>query len=121
MEEMVTWLTKALKDKGWSLRELGRRANISHATISNILSGQSNPGLDFCIGIAKAFNIPTENVMRMAGILPTTNTSTKLEELTFLYEQLNESDKDSILTMVRGYVNERTSKYPDTKGDIDNM
>ena len=38
--------------------------------INGIINGQTNPGLDFCRGIARAFNMPLEDVFRRAGILP---------------------------------------------------
>lgn len=68
--EMGIWLSKELEKRGWTYRETGRRAGISHVTISNIISGQQNPGLDFCTGIAKALGMPPETVMRKAGLIP---------------------------------------------------
>ena len=38
--------------------------------MQQVLSGTTNPGLDFCRGIARAFKLPLEDVFRLAGILP---------------------------------------------------
>lgn len=52
------------------MRELARRAGLTHVTISNVLNGARNPGVEFCLGVAKAFYEPPEIVFRRAGILP---------------------------------------------------
>lgn len=69
-DNLVDWITEEIKNRGWSIRELARRANLSHATISNILAQQTNPGFDFCVGIASAFDVPAEYVLRKAKLLP---------------------------------------------------
>lgn len=38
--------------------------------LDKVIGGFANPGLDFCRGIARAFNMPLEDVFRRAGILP---------------------------------------------------
>lgn len=68
--EFAEWLEKRLERKGWTLRELAQRAGLTHAAISNVLNGQRNPGLKFCLGIADALDEPPEFVMRRAGLLP---------------------------------------------------
>jgi transcriptional regulator with XRE-family HTH domain len=111
-DELVTWLTEELEKRSWSFRELGRKAGISHATISNIVSGQSKPGLDFCVSIAKAFNVPAETVLRRAGLLQARPDATPgLRELNFLYEQLDPPAQENILKMMRGYVREVQAGY----------
>ncbi len=35
-----------------------------------VISGHANPGPDFCLGVARAFNQPPEKVFRAAGLLP---------------------------------------------------
>lgn len=111
-DDLVTWITEELEQRGWSFRELGRRAGISHATISNIVSGQSRPGLDFCSSVARAFNVPAETVLRRAGLLQArSDTTPDLRELTFLYDQLEPTEQANVLRMIRGYVREVQSAY----------
>ena len=66
----TTWLSRELDERGWSQSEAARRGQISGTMISMVLSEQARPGLDFMRGIARAFNIPLEDVFRLAGVLP---------------------------------------------------
>lgn len=67
---MSFWLSDELNSRGWSIRELARRAGISHTTVADVLSEQRKPTAEFCIAIAKALNVPEESTLRRAGILP---------------------------------------------------
>jgi transcriptional regulator with XRE-family HTH domain len=69
-EEFMSWLTNELQQRGWSVRELARRAGVSHGAINNVLNGYSNAGPDLCTAIARAFHMPVETVFRQAGLLP---------------------------------------------------
>jgi len=64
------WLVNEVERHGWSYAELARRANLSGATISLVVNEQKNPGLEFCLGVAQALDVPPENVLRYAGLLP---------------------------------------------------
>lgn len=66
---LSTWLANELKTRGWSIRELARRANISHTTIADVLSGQRAPTWDFCATIARTLGEQPENILRLAGLL----------------------------------------------------
>lgn len=68
--DLTEWLDGERQARGWSLRELGRRAGVSHAQVSHVLSGSAIPGWDFCVGMARALGLPPEDVMRRAGLLP---------------------------------------------------
>lgn len=50
-------------------RQLAIIAGLSPGTISHVLGGSRNPGLDFCEKIAEAFDIPTILVLEKAGII----------------------------------------------------
>ncbi len=58
-----SWLVGAIRDKGWSQAELARRANVSPAAISDVISGRRNVGNDLAIAIANAFRFPPEEVL----------------------------------------------------------
>ncbi len=64
------WLEEELKHRNITQSELARRAGVTRAAMSGILSGARGPGVDLCQGIAKAFKLPPEEVYRAAGILP---------------------------------------------------
>ena len=109
---LVDWLTEEIEDRGWSLRELGRRSGLSHATISNILSSQTKPGLDFCIGIARALDVSAESVLRRADLLPRRTEETEARrEMLYLFDQLTEETQETVITMLRGYVRETAVPY----------
>lgn len=44
------------------MRELARRASLSNAYVSNVLSGKQEPGAKFYQGIARAFGVTLESV-----------------------------------------------------------
>lgn len=66
----VSWLAEELEGRGWSIRELARRAKISHTTVSQVLSHQREPTWEFCAQIAQALDVLPETVFRKAGLLP---------------------------------------------------
>jgi transcriptional regulator with XRE-family HTH domain len=86
--ELATWLVKELDNRGWSQRELGRRAGIAGATVSRVIAGDQNPGWDFCLAIAKAFGEEPMTVFDMAGLLekPASKTSPQPETDAMIYE-----------------------------------
>lgn len=71
------WLDRELQARGWSQSEAARRGEMSSQMVNALVNGQSNPGLDSCQGIARAFNMPLEDVFRMAGILPAQSKPTR--------------------------------------------
>ena len=81
------WLVSVMEEKGWSKSEMARRAHISPAAISDILSGRRDPGLLVCQGIAKALKVPPEEVLRHAGLIPEGETE-KEDRSRLLYSRL---------------------------------
>lgn len=69
-EQFVTWLNRELDQRGWSRSEAARRGEISASMMDKVIGGFSNPGIEFCNGVSRAFKIPLEDVFRLAGILP---------------------------------------------------
>lgn len=67
---MLTWIDTEMRRRGWGNNELARQMGMSHAGVSKVLTGQNSISCEFCIGIAKAFDIPPEQVLRKAEILP---------------------------------------------------
>ena len=68
--DFVNWLIENVHSRGWSYSELARRIDMSSGTISMVASGVQEPSFEFCLGVAKAFDLPPDQVLRRAGLLP---------------------------------------------------
>jgi transcriptional regulator with XRE-family HTH domain len=64
------WLQSELDRRGWRATELARRADLDDGIISRALSGARVPSVGSLEKIAAALDIPIEEVLRPAGILP---------------------------------------------------
>lgn len=94
------WINDELGKKGWSQRELARRAKVSHATISRVIAGQVEPTFDFCAAIAAQFGEMPEYVFRKAGLLPELpggDNSPLVSRLTEVVKRLPLEDQADIL------------------------
>ena len=68
------WVENELQKRGWSQRELVRRAKrlgykISSGQLSHIISGTRQAGPEACIAIAHALGVSREEVFRARGWL----------------------------------------------------
>lgn len=61
------WITQELDRRRWSRREAARRGDLSGSILDKVISGESQPGMTFYKGIAKAFNISLVDVLIRAG------------------------------------------------------
>ena len=68
--KLIPWLITALDNRGWSQRELARRAGKSQSNISDVLSGKTAPTLEFCAAIAGPLGVPLDDVLILAGLKP---------------------------------------------------
>jgi transcriptional regulator with XRE-family HTH domain len=106
--ELEVWLTKQLKERRLSMSELGRKSNISHSTISRVLSGKQPPTSDFCKAISGALNVPQVEVEILAGILPKPpGWSPESEEWNALFHQLTEEERANVMTLGRSMAGRR--------------
>ena len=98
------WLLSELDERGLSYSEAARRGGISHARISQVISG-GNPGPEFCLGVADALNLPALTVFQKAGLLPSeSKTSSKGREALHLFEKLSLAQQELVLTQIRALV-----------------
>ncbi len=103
MSELATWLSAELERRGWSIRELARRADISHASISSVISGQYSPSWDFCASIAPALDRQVEDVFRLAGLLPSLPSPVAEEqEAVAILRELSAGELATVMRMLRG-------------------
>ena len=96
------WLDRELAERGWSQSEAARRGRISASTVQQVVAGTTRPGVKLCQAIARAFDLPVEEVMRKAGLLPTVTANDRQAsaELCKKIDKLSESDRQIILSMV---------------------
>lgn len=98
MEDFSKWLLGELNKRGWTQAELARRAEITPAQISRVLSRTQQPGPDTCAGIARALAITPEEVLRRAGYLPTEPPEVAEEKrLQYLFRRLSPSARKETL------------------------
>lgn len=102
MTILSDWLTTELAERGWSMRELARRSGISTAQISDVISGNANPGVKFCQAIAKGLGVPPTEIFRLAGHLPARSNLSladvpRLQEFVERFARLPRQSQDRII------------------------
>jgi transcriptional regulator with XRE-family HTH domain len=101
--DFFTWITEETEKRGWGYSELGRKAGLSPATLSLVLSGQRKVSLSFCKGIAKAFGEPPEKILRLAGLLPPEPAPAKNEDqFLAVFRLLTAQQQNFLLDSARG-------------------
>jgi transcriptional regulator with XRE-family HTH domain len=69
MNSIAALINTEIDRRGWSLRQVADKADVSHTTIVDLANGSRAPTLKTCQALALAFDIPVEEVVRMAGLL----------------------------------------------------
>lgn len=101
--ELVDWLTSKIDAQGWSMREVARRAGMSHTTVSLVLSMQQKPTWDFCAGIAKVFDVSEDTLFVMAGLRKPLPPAVEEEnEAIAILRSLQVSARHTVMNMLRG-------------------
>ncbi len=103
MENRTNWLDQLLIELDWTPAELARAADLDSAVISNIRNDRRDIGIDTAVAIAKATNIPPEDILRRAGKLPP---EPDIEEgikkqILSEFSGLSREDKTEVLTYMR--------------------
>jgi len=114
-DDLATWLSDQIKERGWSMREVARRAGVSHTTIIKVVDGQVVPDVSTARGIARAFGVPAETVLRKAGILTDGSQVSGETELLMYFRLLDEKDQRRVLSVVRGFWEGSTGNDPTRK------
>jgi len=96
--DFVDWLKKELEKRDWSQADLARLSKISPTQIGRILLRERNAGTDALIAIADALNLPPEEVLRAAGVLPPKSERTeKIEKIHHIFDQLPPEEQDKLI------------------------
>lgn len=101
MTEFTHWLKIELSRRGWSQAELARRAGLSKSGVSYVLTGARIPGALTVAAIARALDLPEDQVFEKAGLLSATIESPGANELLHLFTQLSLTDQEEIIEFVR--------------------
>lgn len=101
-KDFVPWLQSKLDANHWSQNKLAKEAGITSGMMSKIMSGL-RPGLTACQGIARAFSVDPNVVLRLAGHITTkpSDPDPRDSELVALFHQLSEEARDDELAKFR--------------------
>ena len=72
MPVLADWLAEELKARGWSMRELARRSEISHTLVADVMGGRW-PSWDFCAAIARPLGMSPVEIFLIDGRLTVTD------------------------------------------------
>ncbi len=90
------WLTEELNRRNWSIRELGRRSDISHSWIAKVTKGQE-PDWNFCAAIGPPLGFSPVEMLLIAGKLTS-------EDVTKAFPMLSVKDvgtTEKVISVVR--------------------
>lgn len=73
MNSIASLINVETERRGWSLRQVAEKARVSHTTIVELANGSRQATLKTCQALALAFNMPVEELVRMAELLPSRN------------------------------------------------
>lgn len=106
METFAEWLKLEIHHRRWSQAELARQTGTSTGLVSYIAKGKRAPSTNFCVALAKAFDLPAEVVLQRAGLvpLPEDNHDALYKEICALVERLPTRKKEILIHMVRALV-----------------
>jgi transcriptional regulator with XRE-family HTH domain len=111
MASFADWLTTELETREWSQSELARRAGVSTAAVSDILSGRRNVGTELATAIADALKIPQDDVYIAAGLLrPKRDRNSIIEQIIHEVQERPEAEQREFLSYIRFMNNQRKKK-----------
>jgi transcriptional regulator with XRE-family HTH domain len=93
---------KLLRETGWGPREIGRRADLSHTLISNIMNLGEQPSFDTCVALAPILGKSPVTLIYMAGLLPKPPDWTPdMEETRSILSRLSEEDRRAMMAFAK--------------------
>jgi transcriptional regulator with XRE-family HTH domain len=110
-DDFLEWVQNMLAKRNWSQAELARRGGITASAVSKLMTRQQRqPGKDMLSAIARAFDMPVEDVYRIAGEFPAKYDDDPLtKEAEFLMSQLPEDMRQQAVNFIR-FLSEQEKK-----------
>lgn len=110
MNKFSEWLDAQMQAKNLSQSQLAKRAGVTRSAINGILREARGPGVDLLQGLARALDIPIEEVYRAASILPPKFTKNELiERIIHEMNGLPPEDKQDVMDYIE-MIRQRTEK-----------
>jgi len=82
------------------------------------MTGVRNPGLDFCVSVARAFNMRPEDVLYRAGLLPSPPPPVREEEQALrFFRRLGTQARNYILTTLAALAGQNRSVIADMRAE----
>ena len=104
---LVIWINDEIKDRGWSMRELARRADMSPTAIRMVLSGQRDPTWNWCAKVARALRVPEVDFFRFAGLLPSNPQNVaEIKEILRCYDRMTRRAQRQFCALARTLADE---------------
>ena len=70
MGDFAAWLSTEMEGQGLSFQQVAQRVGLSDTVLTGIMDGRMRPSADICQRIAIVLDIPPEEVLGHAGLLP---------------------------------------------------
>ena len=100
--EFSSWIQKNLDQRGMTQADLARGSGLTSAAVSRIMDGSRGVGPDASRAIARALDLPEEEVFRQAGLLsPKNEDPPTLSEWIHYFLQADEEERDRMLEVAK--------------------
>lgn len=115
MSELSEYLEEQMRMRGWSGKELARRAKVSPSSIHRMLhdDNDSPPGFAIVLTVAQTLRTEPITMLRKAGLLPREPEGTSLErQMAHTFRQLPIEHQRSALMFVEYLFTQRGNLVP---------
>jgi len=114
-KEFVKLLRDVMEKNGWGVREVARRAELSHTLISNIVNLGEQPSFDTCVALAPVLDVSPVTLIYMAGLLPRPPEWTPdMEETRSILSRLSDSDRQAMMAFAKEKLRQGASEKQGT-------
>lgn len=100
-QNFLDWLDDELSEKGWTLRELGRRSGVAISNVSNIRAGKRYPSYNLVAALADGLGQRHEVAFRQCGLLPNINGNKTNKEIIETLQYLDDDQRKDVLQYVQ--------------------